>query len=561
MKPFQLKMIRLLSFSCLSIINFIIPVSMAESAHPASKLVPLPGYLPDSKPEFSLPQILPSEPVSAKTDEAGIQLNAIDFQGNTVFKSEQLQQLLAEFLQKKLNGHDLEQMGFIVSQFYQNAGYINSFAYLPEQDLRQGRLLIQVREGRLSDINVHGQGWLDEDYITSRLMHDEILNINQLQEKYLLLINDPLIERLNGTLSPGSELATSKLDLQVTRSRHYGLSLSGNNYRAPSIGAEQFQSHVWLRNLTGWGDLLDFNFAVSEGSTSYSGRYSIPFNGYGSQFEFQFELGDSSVIEEPLDLVNIESEVENFSWSVSHPVYQSLHEQLKLGVTFAVRKNQTYLLGEKFSFEDGLEDGKSRVSVFRLFQQYLLRGNNQVLAFRSTFNVGVNAFNATIQSDDKLPDSEFFSWLGQLHYVAEILDNGAQIKLRANLQVADDSLLSQERISIGGISSVRGYRENELVRDQGYSAGVEFHYPLFKQFNHDSGQLNAIVFMDYGEAWNKGQSSENLHSVGFGFHWQGFEYLAVDFHYAHDIKQARDKPDYNLQDDGIHFNVSVSSFH
>ena len=222
-------------------------------------------------------------------------------------------------------------------------------------------------------------------------------------------------------------------------------------------------------------------------------------------------------IEEPLNSIDINSKVENFSWALSHPVYKSLDHTVILGTNFSTRRNQTTLLGEDFSFIKGLEGGKSRVSVMRFFQEYLGRFENHVIAVRSTFNFGIDAFNSTIQEDNSLPDSEYFSWLGQFQYAFKVLDNGAQIKARGAMQLSNDPLLPQERMSIGGIHSVRGYRENELVRDQGYYGSLEFHYPVIGQVGGDGHHLILIPFMDYGAAWNKNETSDHLHSVGISF--------------------------------------------
>ena len=207
-----------------------------------------------------------------------------------------------------------------------------------------------------------------------------------------------------------------------------------------------------------------------------------------------------------------------------------------------------------------MDSGKSRVSVMRFFQEYLGRFEDHVIAVRSTFNFGIDAFNSTIQEDNGLPDSEYFSWLGQFQYAFKVLDNGAQIKARGAIQLSDETLLPQERMSISGIHSVRGYRENELVRDQGYYGSLEFHYPIFGQVGGSGHHLILILFMDYGTAWNKNETGDHLHSVGIGLNWQPIKYVNTDFYYGYKIKSTPQKSDYNLQDSGIHFNLTLSSF-
>jgi len=532
----------------------------ADRVHPNNQPLKAPEYTDqtDSDSGFRLPPVNSSDrPAQSNGADLNLQLKKINLTGNTVFTDQQLLGLVNSFLNKPIRVSDLEQISFIISQYYSRQGYVNSGAFLPEQNLLDGELTVQIIEGQLTSINIKGQGWLHPDYIRHRLMDDKPLNIQTLQERYLMLLNDPLIKRLKGNLQPTGVLGESLLDLTVTRNRPYGLSIQGNNYRAPSIGAEQFVASGWVRNLSRWGDLVDFSFAISEGSKSYTGGIQIPLNSQGTLFDFHFNLGNSAIIEEPLSNIDIKSEVENFSWTLSHPVYQSLNHTVSLGLSFASRGTLTTSLGEPFPFSDA--PAKNRVSVVRIFQEYLGRFENHVFALRSTFNVGVDAFNSTIQANGK-PDSEFFSWLGQLQYAFKALDNGAQLKVRGVAQFSNETLLSQERLSVGGINNVRGYRQNELVRDQGYTGSLEFHYPLIGQVTGKAHKLVIIPFMDYGAAWNVGGPTDYLHSVGIGLHWQPIQYIQADFYYGYALQQARPKTQYNLQDDGLYFNVTLSSF-
>ena len=45
------------------------------------------------------------------------------------------------------------------------------------------------------------------------------------------------------------------------------------------------------------------------------------------------------------------------------------------------------------------------------FQEYTKRDANQVLALLSQFSLGIDVFDATINSDDE-PDSKFLAWRG-----------------------------------------------------------------------------------------------------------------------------------------------------
>lgn len=530
----------------------------------ASRLSEQPQTLPEltpkpDQPPFELPPLEEDTTPIPPTTGVNMQLRGVAFKGKTVFTEAELQAIAAPFLNRTLDAGELETLRYQLSQHYVKHGYISSGAEIPDQTLQDGVLTIQLIEGQLTEINIDGNGWLHPDYLRYRLQEDGPFNAQRFQERYLLLLNDPLIAQLNGNLRPLPEPGNSALDLNVTRNTPYQLALHFNNYNPPSIGAEQLQAEAWVQNLTGWGDKFDFQFGISEGATIYSGGVSIPLHPSGTLFDFHFQTGRSAIVEEPLNNINITSQVTNYAWTLSQPVYRSVDQNLTLGASFASRQNQAGLLDNPcFAFPDA--PCRNKTVSLRLFQEYSGRFEWQVLAARSTFSIGLDAFNATWLNDASKQDSDYFAWLGQLQYAWKALDNGAQLRFRGNLQLSNDPLLPQERISVGGVYSVRGYRQNELVRDNGFSSSLEFHYPLWNVQGTYANQLTVFPFMDYGAAWNHHDASEDLHAVGIGLSWQGFNHIKADLYYAHDIRKAAAKTSHDLQDDGVFFNVSVNAF-
>lgn len=529
------------------------------SSRPSEQPTPLPELAPKTATPFVLPPLERSTTPMSQPMGKSLRLKHIRFSGNTVFSDAVLQQQVQEFLQRELDVGELEALRFKVTQFYQQHGYVSSGALIPEQKIQDGSLMLQIVEGKLAAINLSGQEGLQPEYIRRRLPAlDQPLNVQTLQQRYALLLQDPLILALNGSLKPLDKLGSSILDIQVTRAQPYQLTLHLNNYNPPSIGAEQLQVEGWVRNLSGWGDKVDFRYDVSKGSANYAGGVTLPLNAYGTLAAFSFETGQSAIIEEPLNKADIRSDVRNFTGSLTHPVYQDLQHSLNMGLSFSSKRNQTQVLNTDFSVTSGLGSGVTRVSALRVFQEYVGRFDAQVVALRSTFSTGIDVFNPTRQTQVGLPGNDYFAWLGQLQYALQLQDNGTQLRVRGNLQLSDTALLAQERIAVGGVYSVRGYRENELVRAQGYSGSLELHYPLYATSGSFANRLLLIPFMDYGSAWNPHETAEYLHAIGVGLNWQFLTRLKADIYYAHTLNTPRHKAVHDLQDDGVFFNLSVN---
>src|SRR5262249_6077764 len=133
---------------------------------------------------------------------------------------------------------------------------------------------------------------------------------------------------------------------------------------------------------------------------------------------------------------------------------------------------------ERFNISPGAEDGEMVVSVLRFSQEWIGRGQNRVLALRSTFNFGLDVWDPTDNGIDGDPNAEFFYWLGQGQYVQRLFNTQNEFLFRFTGQWTAEPLLALEQISVGGFNTVRGYLENQLVRDRGFVSSVEFRLPV-----------------------------------------------------------------------------------
>ncbi|MCX7068850.1 MAG: BamA/TamA family outer membrane protein [Methylococcales bacterium] len=545
------------------------PIDSLIIDRPSTDRPKLPNTIPEKLPSFTLP---PAEKIllpQTYKNAVKIQLKGIKFTGNTVISDDDLQKIAQPFIGKAVSVPELEELRQQISQYYVQQGYVNSGAVLPNQQFQDGIITLQIIEGKLTEIRVKGTEWLSPSYISERLYADDeqVLDTNQLRQNFQQLLLDPLIERMNGSLIPASKRGTSILEVDVTRARPYQLSLTADNYTPPSIGGEINHLSGWVRNLTGLGDIVSGSVAYSEGLLGGSGSFSIPLNAHNTRFNFHFDRNNATIVERTLKPLNITSRYANYEFGLSQPLIQTLNRNLNIGVVFNFKRNKTFLgiLNEPFPFSEGAsKDGVSKDSVLRFSLDFTERLEHQVFSARSTTSVGINALAPTWHNDPSNPDGNFVSWLGQAQYAGQVFDTDANLILRGDVQYSDDKLMTLERFALGGRYSVRGYRENELVRDKAYDLSAELRYPLIKDEGERnfSGQLTIFPFMDYGAGQNRGDSAHisYLYSIGIGLEWQAFKQVTTEIIYAHALKKATPKADYNLQDSGLEWRVNISAF-
>jgi hemolysin activation/secretion protein len=503
--------------------------------------------------------------VAQTTSDPGIVLKAVQFEGGNPLPEEGIDAIIAPFLGQWSTLAELEELRYRLTKHYVDQGYLNSgVLFVPGQDLSAGVLRLQVVAGQLAEVQIRGQGRLRPAYLRRRVQPDPEAAFNrfELQERFQLLLQDPLIERVQGALQPGDASGTAVLDLDVTLARPWELYLRTDNTRPPSTGAERAYVGGTLRNLTGWGDALDLYIGVGYQGQGKEGAidWSIPLTARETRFSLGYQRTDAALIEDSLRELNIKSETQRAEIGLSHPLWRTLQSQLELGLQLTCAENKTTLLGDPWDFSPGSVSGESRVSAARLFFNYAWRTPNQALALYSRLSQGVDAFEATVHPDER-PDGEFFAWLGQFQYVRRLGDQGAQVIVRGAAQLSGDILLPLERFSVGGFYTVRGYRENTLVGDQGYAATLELRYPLWqgRGFADTEHMVQLALFSDVGGAWNHARYRERqtLASVGLGLLWTIEERLRGEFYYGHALEAMDQANEDDLQDRGLHFLVQV----
>lgn len=491
-----------------------------------------------------------------------VQVIEFQFSGNTVFTTEDLQHMAQPYSGRRVTLAELEELRISITRKYIALGYLNSGAVLVAADgqdaFPNGLVRIRLIEGRISQVNIRGQGRLQPQYLEQRLVHaPEIFNMPVLQQRFQLLLTDPLFEKINSRLIPGDVPGTAILDIDVQRAPAYGMTVFLNNYRAPSIGSEVLGSAGWVRNLTGRGDVLDASISHSEGADPVHLGWIMPLNSSGTSLKLSADQGSSSVVGESLAAVDIKSRSSGGEAGLMQTLQSSPQRKVELGLSYAQRESHTTLLGEDFSFTPGEPDGHSRIKVWHFSQEWTERGETQALALRSVFAFGHNNVDRSV-SDAGVPAASYRIWTGQLQYVNNLAKDGRQIVVRASVQQTPDRLLPLERFSVGGAATVRGYRENALVRDCAILLNAEFHYPL--NLTALEGQkLNLITFVDMAMASNQDEATQKLASLGVGMNWQWNKWSA-DLFFAHKLKSLPNAGSGNLQDHGVHFQMTYHVF-
>lgn len=508
-------------------------------------------------------------PVPGKIPQA-IKVKKFKVIDSTVFTSEEFDKVLAPFINRSLSFTELFQARSAVTQLYIDRGYITSGALLPEQSIKNGIVTIQVVEGGLEEINVIGTRRLNPNYVRDRLPQSKPLNQNRLLEALQLLQLNPLIQNLSAELGAGSRPGTSVLEVRVIEAKTFNTQIGTDNGRSPSVGSFRRQFQINEANLFGLGDGISLGYSNTDGSNGIDASYSLPINPRNGTLSLSVGFNDSNVIEAPFDEVfDIDGNSRYYELTLRQPVVQTPNQEFALGLTAARRESkitEDEVGIPPFLLSPGADDeGNTRISAVQFFQEWTRRNTREVLAARSQFNLGISAFNATVNND--APDSSFLYWRGQGQWV-RLLAPDTVLLIRGDVQLSTDALVPIEQFGLGGQASVRGYRQDALLTDNGAFASAELRLPILRS-SRQRWVLQLTPFIDAGTTWdNSGRTDANsntidtdtLASVGLGLRYQLGDRLTARFDWGIPLIDISSQGEDTWQENGLYFSFEYNPF-
>lgn len=552
-------------------------ITISQLPNPIPPRTPEPP-LEDSQPTPQPPvELNPSEtPSSPETPPipGTITVKKFEFEGNTAFSDTELRQTVKQFTNRPISFAELLQAEEKIRNKYtagcqgdsQQPCYINSGAFIPANQTfaRDGATVkIQVVEGGIETIEITGLRKLKPSYVRSRLQGgiSQPLERERLLEKLQILQLDPLIQNLSAELAAGSRPEQSILEVSVTEADPFFVELFTDNGRAPSVGSWRRGIRITEGNLFGWGDRIYGEYVNTEGSNAIDLSYSVPLTASNTTVNIRGGVTSTEVTEEPFDRADIEGDSFNFEFGVRQPVLRTPTQEVAISLTGTRQESNTEVMEQNFALSPGAdENGETRISALRFAQEYTKRTLQDVFAVRSQFNVGLDVFDSTV-NDAPLPDSRFFAWRGQGQYVRRLGQNSLVV-IRSDLQLATTNLVPLEQFSVGGLQSVRGYRQDALLTDNGFFTSAEVRLPMLTA-QSVRGLLSVVPFFDFGVGWNDNSDDnpeENvLAGLGLGLQWQMGDTFNTRIDYGIPLTDVEDSGN-TLQEDGVYFSVNYSPF-
>lgn len=424
-----------------------------------------------------------------------------------------------------------------VTDYYHLRGFILAQAYLPEQDVQDGTVTIDVIEGRYGTIQVRNTGHIADRIpasILNGLTPGDLVANGPLERRLLLLSDIPGV-RVKGTLAPGTSVGTSDLIVDVAEGPRVNGSIEADNAGSRYTGAYRFGGTVNVNNPLGIGDMLSVRVLGSDGGLAY-GRvaYQAPVGDLtlGAAYaHLSYSLGRE------FEALDGSGTADIFSVYASYPIVRSRRANL-----YALAGVEHRLLRDRIDLFS--IDARRRVTA----ETIGLAGDSRddfAGGGANTYSIGWTIGNLTIRSaPERAIDASTARSAGTFNKVQAGVSRWQSVAGPFSLyaavrgQYAFDNLDSSEKMELGGAYGVRAYPEGEAFGDIGYLATIEARFALGGDANVLPGRFELIGFIDTGEVrysqdpWFTGSNHASRSGYGAGVNWAGPENFRISASYA-----------------------------
>jgi hemolysin activation/secretion protein len=474
------------------------------------------------------PQRVAPPPEIKPRDGLSVRVSSFRFAGNTLLNEQQLAPVVAEFLNRNLSFEGLQRATDAIAAAYRQAGWLVR-AYLPEQDINDGVVTLQVVEARFAGMRIEGQAPQRVEaaeidaFIRSAQRKGEPLRADAL-DRALLLIDDLPGISIAGTLAPGQAEGETALVIQVTDEPVIYGSVSLDNTGSRSTGSQRLTASLNVSSPGRRGELVGLMLMHTEGSDYGRLAVTVPGSYDGLRLGVNLSGMNYKVIEGAGADAQIRGRSNSMGLEINYPLQRSRVQNLYWS---AGLDNKSFVTRD-------LTDTRSD------YETYSLRSELSANRFDEFGGGGANSASAQLLWG-RLASMRHHAQLETLerHYRKFTYNLSRQQALGANHsllltvqgQHATQVLDSSERFYVGGAQSVRAYPASELGGERGQAASAEWRWRV------DSAWLLS-AFIDQGRAVSLPASPSDqktaltLRGHGLSGSWQGPQGLLVKLTWA-----------------------------
>jgi hemolysin activation/secretion protein len=471
----------------------------------------------------------------AQNQTFGIQLFSV--KGSRLLTSEEIRAATAAHTGRDKVYADVQRAVEALEAIYRHKGYSAVDVYVPEQDITQGSVEIQIVESVIGKVTISGNRNFDDANILAslpELVAGKAPNVRRLSENVQLANSNPG-KQVDAVLAVSDQPGVIDARVSVVDQNPLRFVVNADNTGSGALGRHRAGFAIQHANLWGHDHVgtLSYGTSVEEPSDmrSISASYRVPFYAWGDSLDFIY--GDSKVsTATPNPLTPLQftgaGQIAAARYNFNFGRRGEYSSRLILGADDKRFQNTCTFAGTGTSFSAaGCSDTTVRPVSLAYGGQRLKPGSlfDYTLGYHQNVS-GSNSDPSTPVSGTARPEDRFRIVRANASWFGNVIGQW-QGRLAASGQYSSDPLIAGEQFGIAGSNGVRGFTERAVATDVGLVVNVEAYTPninsllgLDKQVG--DANLRALAFFDVGYGKNQGTivapviDKQVIASVGLG---------------------------------------------
>jgi hemolysin activation/secretion protein len=385
------------------------------------------------------------------------------------------------FLGPGRTAQDVDGARAALAKAYADKNYSSVDVVVPPQSGAGGIVYIQVNEMPVGRLRVHGSRYFDINEIKREapsLAEGKLVDFAQAQQD-LIGLNQLPDRRVTPVIQAGVAPGTMDVDLNVKDTLPLHGSLELNNRYSTDSPSLRLDASLSYDNLWQMGQSIGGSVQISPQDVSkvqvYTGFYSIPvpdvdwlsFTLQGTKQNSNVSTlgavdvtgkGDILGLNTNFKLPTLGDYFQNFTFGID---YKDFDQAVRVGAATTATETPTIYVPLTLAY-NGTIVGKNFLTDLALQLVFNLRG------------IGSNATQFDNNRFDA--DGNFIYLRGDVAQTEDLPDD-LQLFGKITGQVSDSPLINSEQFSVGGLDTVRGYLESEVLGDDGVVFNFEFRSP------------------------------------------------------------------------------------
>ena len=504
----------------------------------------------------------PSQPTTPANTRC-FPIKTIELKGADSLSAGEREQLLKPYIGQCLGVTQLNELLKVITDHYIEKGLVTSRAYLPQQDLSGGHLSVLVVEGRLEGLKGAENSKLSDRELAMAFpgKTGDLVNLREIEQMVDQLNRLPS-NQAKMELTPGQNVGGSEVRVTNELKKPWRAGLSRSNDGQRSTGEQQWGSSFEWDSPLGLADQLMLR-GGHDGMTDHQHTsrnamlyYNLPFGWWNVSYTYSQSEYRSQI---PANGFNFKQtgDSQNHQVRVERVIHRDALSKTSLNTGLS------YLRTNNFIEDSKLADSSNRISEAQFGINHGRRIGNAFVNLDLGLQNGIGALDAQGDHDPGpgLPNARYRKYTATLSYLQPFQVWGESFSVSSLMtgQRSEDVLFSPQRMSLGGQSSIRGYKDQSLSGDSGgywrndlrWSRPVTLEWlrPVFGEYGSSLGYDQGVI---RGNRYNGDQhgrmSSNSLELFARG------EHLNASVTFAHSLE----RPDALTEREApIYFRVDV----